>query len=139
MTDTNSGNPFLTFTDADLKSALQRAFRTILILGLVLFVAVAVFAGWQSGMLLLAGAIISASGVFEAQRLIAAVNARLDHAERVQPMGQVIAMFFLRLMIAGAILYVSLKCFHGSIYALIAGLCLAILGLSIEAVKFIRV
>ena len=38
--------------------------------------------------------------------------------------------------LAGAILYGSLKCFHGSIYGLVAGLCLAIISLSIEAIRF---
>jgi hypothetical protein len=88
-------------------------------------------------MLLLAGAAISASGVYEAQRLIAAVNAHLDNAENVRPIGKVIGTFFLRLLIAGALLYGSLKCFHGSIYALIAGLCLAIVALSMEAVRLV--
>jgi len=37
-----------------------------------------------------------------------------------------------------ALLYVSLKFLHGSVYALIAGLALGVVALSIEGVRLIR-
>ena len=132
-------NPFLEFSDADLKAALYRALRTIAMLGAVLAVATSIVAGWRSGVLLLVGAIVSASGVYEWQRLIGVVNAHLDKAEKPRSTGPVVAMFFLRLMLAAGLVYVSLKCFHGSIYALLAGLALAVVGLTIEAVRLVRV
>lgn len=131
-------NAFLEFTDADLKAALQRTLRTIALLAAVLAAVVSIAAGWQSGALLIVGAIVSASGVYEWQRLIGVVNARLDNARNPRPAGPVVAMFFLRLLLAAGLVYVSLKCFHGSIYALIAGLALAVIGLSIEAVRLVR-
>jgi hypothetical protein len=132
-------NAFLEFTDADLKAALNRTLRTIAILAAILFVVVSLASGWRSGVLLVVGAAVSASGVYEWQRLIGVVNARLDNAQTPRPAGPVVAMFFLRLLLAGGLVYVSLKCFHGSIYALLAGLALAVVGLSIEAVRLVRV
>ena len=133
---TNSGNPFADFTDADLKAAFRRAFLTTAILGLVLASTLAMISGWQTGALLLAGAIVSATGLWEWQRMVALVNARLDN-QKTTSTARVVIMFFLRLLIAGGILYGSLKCFHGSIYALVAGLGLAVLALTIEAVRLV--
>ena len=135
MTESNA---FLEFTDADLKAALHRTLRTIAVLAAVLFAVVSLVAGWRSGVLLIVGAIVSASGVYEWQRLISAVNARLDNAQSPRGTGPVVAMFFLRLLIVAGLVYVSLKCFHGSIYALVAGLALAVVGLSIEALRLLR-
>src|ERR1700761_5919081 len=64
---TDSGNPIFDFTDADLKAALRRAFKITAILGLVLAVVLAIVYGWQTGALLLAGAFISATGLWEWQ------------------------------------------------------------------------
>lgn len=133
---TDSGNPFANFTDADLKAAFRRAFMTTAILGLVLASVLAITSGWQTGALLLAGAIVSATGLWEWQRMVALVNARLDN-QKTTGSARVVTMFFLRLLIAGGILYGSLKCFHGSIYALVAGLGLAVLALTIEAVRLV--
>lgn len=134
----SEANAFLEFTDADLKAALHRTLRTIAVLAAVLFVAVTLVAGWRSGVLLIVGAIVSASGVYEWQRLIGVVNARLDNAQSPRGAGPVVAMFFLRMLFAAGLVYVSLKCFHGSIYALVAGLALAVVGLSIEALRLLR-
>jgi hypothetical protein len=133
-----SGNPFLNFTDADLTATLRRALRTIAILGVLLFLILTVTAGWQTGMLMLAGALVSATGVYEWQRLISVVNARLDNQQNPSSTASVVIMFFLRMGLAAAVLYGSLKCFHGSIYALVGGLGLAVLALSVEAVRFMR-
>ena len=127
--------PALNFTDEDLKTALRRAMRTVLVLAAILFVVFWVTMGWPSAMLLLAGAVISAGSLFEWRRLIAVINAKMDNQRPPHSTGLVVTMFFLRLGLAGAILYGSLKCFHGSIYALVAGLCLAIVSLSIEAIR----
>ncbi len=129
---------FLDFSDADLKAALIRAIRLTAILASVLFVVLAITIGWQSGALLLVGALISASGLWEWQRLIQAINARLDQQQNPRPMWPVLISFFLRLLVAAGLLYGSLKCFHGSVFALVAGLALAIVGLSIEAVRLLK-
>ena len=133
-----SDNPFVDFTDANLSAVLWRAIRTIGVLAAVLFPVAWITAGWQSGVLLLVGALISAAGIYESQRLIAIVNAKLDNRRPPRSTALVVSMFLLRLTLAGGILYVSLRCLHGSAYALIAGLAFAIVALSVEAVRLVR-
>jgi hypothetical protein len=133
-----SGSTFLDFSDADLRAALMRTIRLTAILAALLFVVLSVTIGWRSGVLLLVGALISASGIWEWQRLVNAVNARLDQQRNSRPLGPVLLAFFLRLLIAAGLLYGSLKCFHGSVFALVAGLALAVVGLSIEAVRLLK-
>ena len=134
---TESGLPIFDFTDADLKAALGRAFKTTVIAGIVLAIVLAFVYGWQTGALLLAGTVISATGLWEWQRLVEFINARLDN-QKTTGVGRVITSFSLRLLLAGGILYGSLKCFHGSVYALVAGLMLGVLALTVEAVRMIR-
>jgi hypothetical protein len=133
----SDSNTFLNFTDSDLKAALLRALKTTVVLGLALAVAFGAMSGWQTGALLLAGAVVSATGLWEWQRLVTFINARLDN-QKTAGAGRVMAMFFLRLLFAGAVLYGSLKCFHGSIYALVTGLGLAVLALTVETVRLVR-
>ncbi|AXC14496.1 hypothetical protein ACPOL_5242 [Acidisarcina polymorpha] len=134
----NDTNPFLNFTDADLSAALFRAIRMIGILALVGLPVLWFFSGWQTACLFLVGAAISAAGVYESHRLIGVVNARLDNQKSPRSTSVVLAMFLLRLVIAGGVLYVSLRCLHGSVYGVIAGLVLAVIALSVEAVKLTR-
>lgn len=125
-------------TDEDLNQMLRRALRTVTILGLVLWAILTFTLGWQSGLLLLAGAIISFTGIREWRNLALAVMAKLDNQQPAKPMGRTLVGFFLRLAMVGAILYVSLRCLHGSIYALVAGLGLAVFALSVEALRLLR-
>jgi hypothetical protein len=126
------------FSDADLKSALQRSLKATAIAGVVIAVVLAIAFGWQTGVLLLVGAAVSVTGIWEWQRLVAFINARLDNQRPSAGAGRVVAMFILRLILAGAALYLSLKYLNGSVYALIGGLGLAVLVLTIEAVRLIR-
>jgi len=135
---TPDNNPFLTFTDADLSAALFRAIRNIGLLALIGLPIIWIASGWQSACLFLVGAAISAGGIYESRRLIRVVNAKLDNQRSPRSTGFVIAMFLLRLFIAGAVLYVSLRFLHGAIYAIVAGLALAMVALSIEAVMLTR-
>jgi hypothetical protein len=128
----------LQLTDADLRAAFGRAFRTIAILAMAGASLFAFIAGWQSGVYLLVGAAVSGAGLYEWQQLVALINARLDSQKTPRSTGFVLTMFFLRLGIAAAVLYATLKCLHGSFYALIAGLLLAVVALSIEAVRLMR-
>lgn len=131
-------NPFLTFTDADLSAALFRAIRNIGLLTLVGLPIIWIISGWQSGCLFLVGAAISAGGIYESHRLIRVVNAKLDNQKSPRSTGLVIGMFLLRLLIAAGALYVSLRWLNGSVYSIIAGLALAVVALSIEAVLLTR-
>lgn len=125
-------------TDDDLREMLRRALRTVVILALILFAVFTFTMGWQTGLLALAGAIISYTGIREWRNLALMIFSKLDNQQPARPMGRTLVMFFLRLGMVAAILYVSLKCLHGSIYALVAGIGLAVVALSIEAIRLLR-
>jgi hypothetical protein len=135
MTEANS---LLNFTDADLKATMRRSIRLTAILAVLGALALLFAAGWQTAALFLAGAVVSATGLYEWQQLIEMVNARLDNQKAPRSTGFVLTMFFLRLGIAALIIYASLKCLHGSLYALIAGLGLVAVALMVEAVRLTR-
>jgi hypothetical protein len=128
-----------TFTDEDFKRTIRRALRLIVI-------AVAIAApilwwklGWPSAALLVIGALISGSGLYEWLRLMTALMARMDAIDApIKPMAPVLIGFFLRLILTLAVLYGSLKLLDGSIYALAAGLALGVFALSIEGLRLIK-
>jgi len=94
--------------------------------------------GWRSAVLLLVGAAISGSGLWEWMRLMSAVMARMDAGGEGRPMGLVLTGFFVRLGLAIVMLYVSLKYLNGSVIALAVGLGLGIVSLTFEAIKMAR-
>jgi len=94
--------------------------------------------GWRSAVLLLVGAAISGSGLWEWMRLMTTVMARMDAGGKGSPMGLVLTGFFLRLGLALVVLYVSLKYLNGSVIALAVGLGLGIASLTFEAIKMAR-
>jgi hypothetical protein len=126
------------FTEADVKATLLRTLRLIAILTAIGMLAVGWKLGWQSAVLLLVGAAISGSGLWEWMRLMSAVMARMDSGEKASPIGFVLVGFFLRLGVAIAVLYVSLKYLHGSVIALAVGLGLGIAALTFEALKMAK-
>ena len=94
--------------------------------------------GWQSAALLLVGAVISGSGLWEWLRLMTAVMARMDQGGTAKPMGMVLLGFFVRLAATIALLYVSLKVLNGSVWALAAGLALGVFALSVEGLRLMK-
>ena len=130
--------PPVGMTDEDLFTVLRRSQLTVIVLGLILAAIFAVAAGWQSGVMALAGAAISWTGIFEWRSLTVAVFSSLDNQQRPRPMSRTLVMFFVRLAAIGSILYVSLKCLHGTVYALVAGIGLAVVALSINALRLLR-
>jgi hypothetical protein len=124
-------------TDEHLKRAMQRAMLWVGIFGVAMASVLLLVAGWQTAVLLLIGAAISATGLWEWQKLIGLVMARLDKREKAGG-ARVIVGFLLRLAIAAAVLYGSLKSLHGSVYALLGGLALAAIAMAIEATRLIR-
>jgi hypothetical protein len=125
-------------TDEDVQQLLRRALRTVAIAGVALALVFTFTLGWQSGLEELAGAAISFTGIREWRTLARLVSSTLDNQKPQRPMGRTLVMFFVRLAFVGAILYVSLRCLHGNVYALIAGIGLAIAALSIEAFRLLR-
>ena len=94
--------------------------------------------GWRSAAMLLVGALISGSGLWEWLRLLPALMPRLDGGGKASPMGLLLLGFFLRLGIVLAVLYGSLKFLEGSVIALAVGLGLGIFALTIEGVRLAR-
>ena len=132
-------NPIVSnMTDDDLRNMLRRALRTVVILGILLSLVFTFTLGWQSGLLALAGAFISWTGIREWRSLAMAVFSKIDAQQPARPMSRTLVMFFLRLGVVAAVLYVSLRCLNGSVYALVAGIGLAVVALSIEAIRLLR-
>ena len=127
-----------TLTDEDFKRTVWSALRLMAIFTVVAAPIVWWKMGWQSALLLVVGALISGSGLFEWLRLMTAVMVRMDGGEKARPMGLVLMGFFLRLGLTVAVLYVSLKLLNGSVYALAAGLALGVFVLSIEGLRLIK-
>jgi len=127
-----------TLTDADFKRTIWSALRLVLVAVLVAAPLVWWKMGWQSAVLLVVGAAISGSGLFEWLRLMTAVMVRMDGGERARPMGMVLFGFFLRLGLTVVLLYVSLKFLNGSVYALAGGLALGVFALSVEGLRLMK-
>ena len=142
MTGNDAFKTFDTYTDADSKRTIRGAIRLVAI---ALAAGVPLLwwrLGWQSAALFAVGALISGSGLYEWLRLMSALMARMDEtAAPVKPIAPVLIGFFLRLGVAVALLYVSLKLLDGSdspVLALAAGLGLGVVALSIQAIRLIK-
>ncbi len=112
----------LDFSDADLKATLRRAMKLTAAMAVFGFGVLDFLFGWKPGVQLLAGAAVSGTGLYEWQQLIELMNAKLDNQQSPRSTAWVLTMFFLRLGFAAVVIYVTLKCFKGPFYALVAGL-----------------
>ncbi len=133
------------FSDADARAVITRAVRTVVILAVIGIPLAWWKGGWKSAALLLLGAAISASGLWEWQRLMAALMRRMEPLEgerivgaRRPSIGFALVGFFLRLFVVVAVLYVSLKYLNGSVLALAAGLAMGVVALTIEGLRMLR-
>ncbi|CAN5486542.1 hypothetical protein BH10ACI4_BH10ACI4_09370 [soil metagenome] len=126
------------FSDADFRRTMLSALRLLAILAVILAALVGLKLGWQSAVLLLIGAVISGSGLYEWLRLMTAVMARMDGGATAKPMAMVLVNFFLRLGLTVVVLYVSLKLLNGSVFALAGGLVLGVFALSVEALRLMK-
>jgi hypothetical protein len=126
------------FSDADFKRTILSALRLLVVITVVAAPVVGWKLGWQSAVLLLVGALISGSGLYEWLRLMTAVMVRMDGGAKARPMGMVLFGFFLRLGLTVVLLYVSLKVLNGSVYALAAGLALGVFALTVEGLRLMK-
>jgi hypothetical protein len=130
--------PLDSFNDEDFKRTILRALR---LLGIVTAIALPILwwkLGWRTAALLLVGAAISGSGLWEWLRVMSAVMVRMDGGGKPKPMGLLLAGFFLRLGLTLVVLYVSLKFLDGSVYALAAGLAMGVFALSFEGLRLVK-
>ncbi len=135
---TQESHPIVDLTFADLDAMLRRALRNTLILGAIAALMAGIGGGWPSGALLAVGALISAASIWEWRRLARVINARLDKQKTPASTPVVVLFFVLRLTVFAGVIYGSLKCFHGSIVALLFGLGLAVLAIAWEALRLLR-
>jgi hypothetical protein len=135
---TQETHPIVDVTSQDVDVMLKRSFRNTLILGGIASAVVLAGGGWRNAAMLLTGTVISAASVLEWQRLVRIVNARMDNQRTPTGAPVVVLFFVLRLTIFAAIIYSGLKYFHGSITALLCGLCLAVLTIGWEAIRLLR-
>jgi hypothetical protein len=131
------------FSDQDLRALLNRALRIVGIAILVGIPVIWIAWGWRSMLLFLVGGAIAATGILEWRQLMSAVLVRLalpgaENAAKPKPLGPVLFWFFLRLAVAAAVLYVSLRSLDGKVFALLLGIALGLLALFIEAIRLFR-
>ena len=131
------------FSDQDLRLVLNRAMRSVAIAMAIGIPVIWIAWGWRSTVLFLVGGAIAATGILEWRQLMTAVLLRLDLGGgtpqgKPKPLGGVLFWFFIRIVAAAAVLYVSLRSLDGKVAALLIGLALALAALLIEALRLLR-
>ena len=127
------------FSDQDFRRTILRALRLLLLLTVVALPLVWWrLGGWRSSAMLLVGAAISASGLWEWLRLLTGLMARMDGGAKARPVGLLLTGFFLRLGVVVGVLYVSLRYLEGSVVALAAGLGLGVVALTVEGLRLVK-
>jgi len=127
-------HPIAALTDAGLEALLHRAIRITLILGGLAAVVVGFSTGWRNAAMLAAGTAVSAASITEWRRLVRIINAQMDRKQTPRGAAVAAVFFVLRLTVFAAVIYVSLKCFRGSVAALLGGLGLAVVAMAWEAI-----
>jgi len=125
-------------TEDDLEVLLKRAIRITLIIGVLASLILLKAAGWRTAAMMATGAGISAASIYEWRRLARLIAAKLDKQPASKGASMAVLFFMVRLVVFGAAIYVSLKCFQGSPIALFCGLALAVLAMVWEAVRLLR-
>jgi hypothetical protein len=135
---TGESHSLVALTDDGLQALLRRAIRITLIVGALAALVLWKASGWRDAAMMATGAAISAASIHEWRRLIRFFNSQMDHQQLPRGAAVSAVLFVLRLGIFGAAIYGSLKCFRGSVVALLCGLGLALLAMVWEAVRLLR-
>jgi hypothetical protein len=130
------------FRDEDLRLVMNRALRSVLV-AIAIGIPIIWFAwGWRSAVLYLVGGGIAATGILEWRQLMTAVLVRLDTdtagKSTPKPLGPVLFWFFVRLVAAAGVLYVSLRSLDGKVAGVLLGIALALIALFVEAIRLFR-
>jgi len=135
---TEPSQPLTEWTNEGLEAMLRRALRNILIVGGIASLILWKASNWRNAAMLATGTAISAASTLEWRRLVRFINAKLD--KKQAPRGAMIAVvfFMLRLIVFAGVIYGSLKCFQGSVIALVCGLGLALLATVWEGLRLLR-
>ena len=124
-------------TDADLEGLLHRAIRNTLIFGIIASLIIWKATNWRDAAMMAAGTSISAASIFEWRRLARLIAAKLEKKQMPRGSAFAVVFFIVRLMVFAGVIYVSLKCFRGSVVALLCGLALAVLTIVWEALRLL--
>jgi hypothetical protein len=135
---TEESHPILDITEEAVDALLKRAIHNTLILGLIPSLIILFVSGWRDAAMLATGTLISAGSIFEWQRMIRVIYAKLNQQKTPRSATGVVVFFVLRLTVYAGLIYGSLKCFQGSVIALLCGLGLAALAVGWEAVRLLR-
>jgi len=135
---TQETHPIVDITPADLDALLWRAMRATLVVGLAAAIVVWIGSDWRNAAMLCVGSLISAASIWEWQRLIRVINARMDRQRTPANSVAVVVFFVLRLTVFALVIYVSLKCIRGSVAALLCGLALAVLTVGWQTIRLLR-
>ncbi|HUB28580.1 MAG TPA: hypothetical protein VL967_02745 [Terracidiphilus sp.] len=135
---TEQTHPITDLTHEDLMRMLQRALWITVVLGVLGALAVMLGSNWRNGAMLLTGAAISAASILEWRHLVRIVNARMDKNRKPTSAAAVVTFFVIRLAVFAAAIYGSLKCFRGSVVALLFGLGLAVMSVGWEVIQMLR-
>jgi hypothetical protein len=135
---TDPQQPLVSITDEAVDAMLRRAIRITIVLGVLASLILWFASSWRNAAMLAAGAAISVASIFEWQRLIHFINAKLDNKQAPAGTAIAVAFFLLRLLVFAGVIYGSLKCFRGSVAALLCGLGLAVVATVWEALRLLR-
>ncbi len=135
---TQETHPIADLTDDALLAMLKRALWITIALGMLGAVALTLGSNWRNGAMLLTGAAISAASILEWRHLVRVFNARMDKQRTPGSAAAVVIFFVLRLTVFAGVIYGSLKCFQGSVVALLCGLGLAVFSVGWEVIRLLR-
>ena len=135
---TQETHPIADLTDDALLALLKRALWITVVLGLLGAVAVALGSNWRNGAMLLTGAAISAASILEWRHLVRVFVSRMDKNRKPGSAAAVVIFFVIRLAVFAGVIYGSLKCFQGSVVALLCGLGLAVFSVGWEVIRLLR-
>jgi uncharacterized membrane protein len=129
---------FSDITDQDLEELLRSAIRNTLIFGVIASLIIWKATNWRDAAMMATGAAISAASIIEWRRLARFITAKMDKKQTPRGSAFAVIFFLVRLLVFAGVIYVSLKCFQGSVVALLCGLALAVLTLVWGALHLLR-
>lgn len=135
---TEDTHPMAEITDETLEGMLRRALRITIILGSLAALILWKASGWRNAAMMATGAAISAASIYEWRRLARLISAAFQKNQAPRGAALGVLFFLIRLGVFGAAIYVSLKCFRGSVVALLCGLALALGAMVWEALRLLR-
>jgi len=135
---TDETPPIGMLSDEALEALLKRAVRNTAILALLPALVLWIASGWRNAAMMLTGGLISAASILEWRRLVRLMNSKMKRRQTSRGAFLVIGFFLVRLLFFAAVIYGSLKCFQGSVIALVCGLSLAVVTLMWEALRMLR-